>query len=64
MIDRQVLAPLDLERVFGLTGGNIFQGAMTLDQLFCSGRCPATPATGRRSAACTCAARPPIPAAA
>jgi phytoene dehydrogenase-like protein len=34
VIDRQVLSPLDLERRFGLTGGNIFQGAMTLDRLF------------------------------
>ncbi len=34
VIDRQVLSPLDLERRFGLTGGNIFQGAMTLEQLF------------------------------
>ncbi len=34
VIARQVLAPPDLERVFGLTGGNIFQGAMTLNQLF------------------------------
>jgi phytoene dehydrogenase-like protein len=34
VIDRQVLTPLDLERRFGLTGGNIFQGAMTLGQLF------------------------------
>src|SRR2546422_3539136 len=25
VIDRQVLSPLDLERRFGLTGGNIFQ---------------------------------------
>lgn len=31
---RQVLSPLDLERVYGLTGGNIFQGAMNLNQLF------------------------------
>ena len=31
---RQVLSPLDLERTFRLTGGNIFQGAMTLGQLF------------------------------
>jgi len=31
---RQVLSPLDLERTFGLTGGNIMQGAMPLDQLF------------------------------
>jgi phytoene dehydrogenase-like protein len=34
VIARQVLAPPDLERVFSLTGGNIFQGAMTLGQLF------------------------------
>jgi phytoene dehydrogenase-like protein len=33
VIARQVLSPLDLERRFGLTGGNIFQGAMTLGQL-------------------------------
>lgn len=31
---RQVLSPLDLERVYGLTGGNIMQGAMTPNQLF------------------------------
>ena len=35
VIDRQILTPLDLERTFALTGGNIFQGAMTLNQLFC-----------------------------
>ena len=29
----QVLSPVDLERTFGLTGGNIFQGAMHLHQL-------------------------------
>ena len=34
VIARQVLTPLDLERTFGLTGGNIFQGAMTPHQLF------------------------------
>jgi phytoene dehydrogenase-like protein len=34
VLDRQVLAPPDLERVFNLTGGNIFQGAMTPSQLF------------------------------
>ena len=32
---RQVLSPLDLERTFGLTGGNIMQGAMTPNQLYC-----------------------------
>ena len=31
---RQVLTPVDLERVYSLTGGNIFQGAMSLQQLF------------------------------
>jgi phytoene dehydrogenase-like protein len=31
---RQVLSPLDLERTFGLTGGNIMQGAMHFHQLF------------------------------
>jgi phytoene dehydrogenase-like protein len=34
VIDRQVLSPVDLEKRFGLYGGNIFQGAMNLDQLF------------------------------
>jgi phytoene dehydrogenase-like protein len=34
VIARQVLSPLDLERTFNLTGGNIFQGAMSLNQLF------------------------------
>jgi phytoene dehydrogenase-like protein len=28
------VSPLDLEKTFGLTGGNIFQGAMNLNQLF------------------------------
>ena len=34
MIERQVLTPYDLEQRFGLIGGNIFQGEMSLDQLF------------------------------
>ncbi len=34
IIDRQVLTPLDLERDFGLTQGNIFQGELSLEQLF------------------------------
>jgi phytoene dehydrogenase-like protein len=34
VIARQVFSPLDLEREFGLTGGDIFHGALTLDQLF------------------------------
>lgn len=34
VIARQVLSPVDLERMLNLTGGNIFQGSMTLNQLF------------------------------
>jgi phytoene dehydrogenase-like protein len=34
VIARTALGPLDLERVFGLTGGDIFHGALSLDQLF------------------------------
>src|SRR5215210_4188222 len=34
IIHRQVLTPLDLERDFGLSEGNIFQGELTLEQLF------------------------------
>ncbi|MGB0761797.1 MAG: phytoene desaturase family protein, partial [Rubripirellula sp.] len=30
---RQVLSPVDIERTYGLTGGNIFQGSMNLNQL-------------------------------
>lgn len=33
ILHRQIVSPLDLEREFRLTGGNIFQGAMTLGQL-------------------------------
>jgi phytoene dehydrogenase-like protein len=34
VLGRQVLSPLDLERQFGLLGGDIFHGALTLNQLF------------------------------
>jgi phytoene dehydrogenase-like protein len=34
VVGRQALTPLDLEQLFGLTGGDIFHGALTLDQLF------------------------------
>jgi phytoene dehydrogenase-like protein len=34
ILDRVVITPLDLERDYGLTGGNIFHGAMFLEQLF------------------------------
>jgi phytoene dehydrogenase-like protein len=31
---RQVVTPLDLEREWGLSEGNIFQGELSLEQLF------------------------------
>ena len=34
VVGRQALSPLDLEREFGLVGGDIFHGALTLNQLF------------------------------
>jgi len=34
VIARQIHSPLDLERKFGLIGGDIMHGAMTLDQLW------------------------------
>jgi phytoene dehydrogenase-like protein len=34
VLGRQVLSPLDLERTFGLLGGDIFHGALSLDQIF------------------------------
>ena len=34
ILHRQVLTPLDMERTYGITGGNIFHGEMSLDQMF------------------------------
>ncbi|HET9329834.1 MAG TPA: NAD(P)/FAD-dependent oxidoreductase [Steroidobacteraceae bacterium] len=34
VLGRQVLSPLDLERIFGLVGGDICHGNLSLDQLF------------------------------
>jgi phytoene dehydrogenase-like protein len=34
VLDRRILSPKDLEETFNLTGGNIFQGAMSLNKLF------------------------------
>ena len=34
MLGRQIMSPLDLERTFGLIGGDIFHGALSLDQMF------------------------------
>ena len=34
IVARQTLTPLDLERGWGLTGGHIFHGELSLDQFF------------------------------
>ncbi|HEY6640776.1 NAD(P)/FAD-dependent oxidoreductase [Povalibacter sp.] len=34
VLGRQINSPLDLERTFGLIGGDIFHGALSLDQMF------------------------------
>jgi len=34
VLGRQIMSPLDLERTFGLTGGDIFHGALDLGQMF------------------------------
>ncbi|KRG69071.1 phytoene desaturase family protein [Pseudoxanthomonas dokdonensis] len=34
VLGRQIMSPLDLERTFGLLGGDIFHGALSLNQLF------------------------------
>ena len=59
---KQVLTPLDLERRFGITGGNIFHGEMSARpdvRHAPGGRLGALPHAGRR--ACICAAPARIP---
>ncbi|MGH9468691.1 MAG: phytoene desaturase family protein [Terriglobales bacterium] len=34
VLGRRIQSPLDLERIYGLTGGDIFHGALSLDQMF------------------------------
>jgi len=35
VLHRHIVTPLDLEEEYGMTGGNIFHGEMSVDQLFC-----------------------------
>jgi len=51
IVGLEVLPPPELERIFGLTGGNIFHGAMSLDQLYLARPGPHTPCRGSCSAA-------------
>ena len=64
ILHRQVLTPLDLEREWGLTEGNIFQGELTLEQLFFLRPAPGWAHYRTPIRTSTCAARPRTPAAA
>jgi len=60
----EIRTPWDIENEVGLTEGNIFQGELTLDQLLFNRPIPGYAQYARRCAACTCAARALIRAAA
>lgn len=64
VIGRQILSPLDLERIFWAGGGDIIHGAMSLDQLWAARPILYTATIARRSRRSTSAARAGIRAAA
>jgi len=51
IMHREILTPVDLEREFHLTGGNIFHGRMTLEQMFSMRPVPGFATTARRTRA-------------
>jgi len=57
IIGKQFVTPLDMEREFGLTQGNIFQGELSLEQLFFLRPVPGWAYYRTRSATFICAAR-------
>ena len=64
VLGRQIMSPLDLERTFGLIGGDIFHGQLSLDQMFSARPMLGHGTIGGPCPDCTCAARARIPAAA
>jgi phytoene dehydrogenase-like protein len=63
ILHRNVQTPLDIERTTGLSEGNIFQGELSLEQLFFNRPVPGYARSRRRSATCGCAGRRPTRAA-
>ena len=63
VVARQVLTPLDLERTYGLTEGNIFHGDLSLEQMFFMRPVPGWAQYRTPVAGLTCAARVRIPGA-
>ena len=64
ILHRDIVGPHEMEQEYGLIGGNIFHGELSLEQLFHMRPRPVSPTTAPRSPASTTAARPPTPAAA
>ena len=64
IVGRQIVTPLDLERECGLTEGNIFQGELSLEQLFFLRPVPGLAQYKSPIRNCGCAARPLTPEAA
>ena len=63
VLARQIHTPLDLERKFGLVGGDIFTASSRSTSSLAPARCWAWATTARRSRVCISAGRLPIPAA-
>ena len=63
ILHQQVITPLDIERITGLTEGNIFQGELSLEQLFFNRPVPGWARYRTPIKTSGCAAPPPIPAA-
>jgi phytoene dehydrogenase-like protein len=53
IMHRQIIGPRQMQQDWGLIGGNIFHGELTVDQLFHMRPRPGTRTTARRSAAST-----------
>ena len=60
---RQVIGPYEMEHTYGLIGGNIFHGELSVDQLFHNRPAPGYATSAPPSPACTRRTRPPTAAA-
>ena len=58
VLHRQVIGPHQMQQEYGLVGGNIFHGELSLGRRSTPGPRPATPTCGRRCGVCTRRVRP------
>lgn len=63
VLGRQILSPLDLERIFGLVGGDIFHGALSSTNFSARARCWGRVPIAARCRGCICVDPGPIRAA-